>query len=52
MNESTDKENMTNDDEVASSEEPMDSSVEETSVDEAPADEAPAEEAPSDDEKK
>ena len=45
MNESTDKENMTNDDEVASSEEPMDSSVEETSVDEAPADEAPAEEA-------
>ena len=46
MNESTDKENMTNDDEVASSEEPMDSSVEETSVDEAPADEAPAEEAP------
>ena len=46
MNESTDKENMTNDDEVASSEEPMDSSVEETSVDEAPAEEAPAEEAP------
>ena len=46
MNESTDKENMTNDDEVASSEEPMDSSVEETSVDEAPADEAPAEESP------
>ena len=46
MNESTDKENMTNDDEVASSEEPIDSSVEETSVDEAPADEAPAEEAP------
>ena len=45
MNESTDKENMTNDDEVASSEEPMDSSVEETSVDEAPAEEAPAEEA-------
>ena len=44
MNESTDKENMTNDDEVASSEEPMDSSVEEPSVDEAPADEAPAEE--------
>ena len=48
MNESTDKENMTNDDEVASSEEPMDSSVEEPSVDEAPADEAPAEEAPED----
>ena len=46
MNESTDKENMTNDDEVASSEEPMDSSVEEPSVDEAPADEAPAEESP------
>ena len=46
MNESTDKENMTNDDEVASSEEPMDSSVEEPSVNEAPADEAPAEEAP------
>ena len=48
MNESTDKENMINDDEVASSEEPMDSSVEEPSVDEAPADEAPAEEAPED----
>jgi large subunit ribosomal protein L19 len=46
MNESTDKENMTNDDEVASSEEPMDSSVEEPSVDEAPAEEAPAEQAP------
>ncbi len=46
MNESTDKENMTNDDEVASSEEPIDSSVEEPSVDEAPADEAPAEESP------
>ena len=45
MNESTDKENMTNDDEVASSEEPMDSSVEEPSIDEAPAEEAPAEEA-------
>ena len=45
MNESTDKENMTNDDEVASSEEPMDSSVEEPSVDEDPAEEAPAEEA-------
>ena len=46
MNESTDKENMTNDDEVASSEEPMDSSVEEPSIDEAPAEEAVAEEAP------
>ena len=46
MNELTDKENMANDDEVASSKEPMDSSVEETSVDEAPAEEAPAEEAP------
>ena len=46
MNESTDKENMTNEDEVASSEELADSSVEETSVDEAPADEATAEEAP------
>ena len=46
MNESTDKENMTNDGEVASSEEPMDSSVEKPSVDEATADEAPAEEAP------
>ena len=45
MNESTDKENMTNDDEVASSEEPMDSSVEEPSIDEAPAEEAPMEEA-------
>ena len=45
MNESTDKENMTNDDEVASSEEPMDSSVEEPSIDEAPAEEAVAEEA-------
>ena len=45
MNESTDKENMTNDDEAASSEEPMDSSVEETSIDEAPAEEAPKEEA-------
>ena len=48
MNESTDKENMTNDDEVASSEEPMDSSVEEPSVDEAPAEQAPAEQAPAD----
>ena len=49
MNESTDKENMTNDDEVASSEEPMDSSVEEPSVDEDPAEEAPAEEAVAED---
>jgi large subunit ribosomal protein L19 len=46
MNESTDKENMTNDDEVASSEELIDSSVEEPSIDEAPAEEAVAEEAP------
>ena len=45
MNESTDKENMTNDDEVASSEELIDSSVEEPSIDEAPAEEAVAEEA-------
>jgi large subunit ribosomal protein L19 len=44
MNESTDKENMTNDDEVASSEELIDSSVEEPSIDEAPAEEAVAEE--------
>jgi large subunit ribosomal protein L19 len=46
MNESTDKENMTNDDEVASSEELIDSSVEEPSIDEAPAEEAVTEEAP------
>ena len=46
MNESTDKENMTNDDEVASSEELIDSSVEKPSIDEAPAEEAVAEEAP------
>ena len=46
MNESTDKENITNDDEVASSEELMDSSVEEPSVDEAPAEDAVADEAP------
>jgi large subunit ribosomal protein L19 len=46
MNESTDKENMTNDDEVASSEELIDSSVEEPSIDEAPAEEAVSEEAP------
>ena len=46
MNESTDKENMTNDDEVASSEEPMDSSVEEPSVDEAHAEKVVSEEAP------
>ena len=45
MNESTDKENMTNEDEVASSEELADSSVEESSVDEASAEEAVAEEA-------
>jgi large subunit ribosomal protein L19 len=45
MNESTDKENMTNDDEVASSEELIDSSVEEPSIDEAPAEEAVTEEA-------
>ena len=45
MNESTDKENMTNDDEVASSEELMDSSVKEPSVEEAPAEEAVVEEA-------
>ena len=44
MNESTDKENMTNEDEVASSEELADSSVEESSVDEASAEEAIAEE--------
>ena len=45
MNESTDKENMTNEDEVASSEELADSSVEESSVDEASAEEAVTEEA-------
>ena len=45
MNETTDKENMTNEDEVASSEELTDSSVEESSVDEASAEEAVAEEA-------